>query len=144
MAAMNKLDKSIKRLGVTGGRDYENQFRVFTEINEFRKTHIGVTTIVTGDARGSDWCAREYAKTNKLKLDEKKADWSDMSDPCVKKINKHGGYYNALAGFKRNEVIAGSIDFLLCFWDGRSPGTRDMIDRATKKGVPVLVVKVTY
>lgn len=30
---------------------------------------------------------------------------------------------------------------LLAFWDGRSPGTRMMIDIARKKGLRVVVVK---
>lgn len=140
---MNKLDKKIVRLAVTGGREYYDQNRVFREINEFRKTHIGVTTIVTGDARGADASAREYARAMRLVLDEKKADWSDMSDPCVRKMGKTG-FYNALAGFKRNKIIARDADFLLCFWDQRSPGTKDMIQCAKDRGIGYNIIIVTY
>lgn len=138
------INKSVTRLGITGGREYTDKNRVYREIDEFRKTHPNITTIVVGDARGTDWAGREYAKEKRLKLDEKKADWSDMSEPCFKKKRADGSFYNALAGHKRNQVIVNNSDALLGFWNGKSTGTADCMKRGRDKKIEVKEVRVNY
>ena len=44
------------------------------------------------------------------------------------------------AGFRRNEQMAEFADALIAFWDGKSHGTKHMIDTATEKGMNVSVV----
>lgn len=41
-----------------------------------------------------------------------------------------GRGYKSLAGFARNDVMMRAAEEIFAFWDGTSPGTRDMIDRA--------------
>src|SRR5204862_464610 len=69
-------------------------------------------TVITGGARGVDSVAHEAAKGLKLKTRVFMAEWDK---------------YGKKAGYIRNERMARSGDFLLAIWDGRSPGTRNMI-----------------
>ena len=53
--------------------------------------------------------------------------------------------YGKVAGFKRNVEMAayvGGRGFLIAVWDGKSNGTRQMIDAASDYGLTVYVHKV--
>lgn len=43
------------------------------------------------------------------------------------------------AGFARNYTMAQNADALIALWDGKSPGTKHMIDLARKYGLKVYV-----
>lgn len=45
--------------------------------------------------------------------------------------------YSPHAGKARNSLIAGHIARLIAFWDGRSRGTADTIEKAQKMRIPV-------
>jgi len=59
-------------------------------------------------------------------------------------VECHIAYWNEhgkAAGFRRNAVMAKSgADLCIAFWDGRSTGTLDMINRAVKNTIPVEVI----
>jgi hypothetical protein len=44
------------------------------------------------------------------------------------------------AGFARNGLIAAQADLVVAFWDGKSRGTKDTIDKARKMRRPVEVM----
>ena len=81
-----------------------------------------VTEIVSGGAKGIDTCAREYANANGIKLTE--------FLPNYKR-------YGRGAPMKRNLEIIAYADFVLAFWDGKSRGTKYVIDNCKKQGVPI-------
>lgn len=85
------------------------------------------TEIVSGGAKGVDFCARQYAIENNLKLTEFLPDYK-----------KYGRY----APLKRNIQIINYADIVLAFWDGESRGTAFVIDNCRKLGVPVKVYMV--
>jgi hypothetical protein len=41
----------------------------------------------------------------------------------------------------RNDVMLAQADRVIAFWDGRSPGTKSVIDKARKRGLKVEVVR---
>lgn len=84
----------------------------------------GVTEIVSGGARGVDTSAREYALANGIKLTE-----------FLPEYEKYG----RSAPLKRNITIIKNADLVLAFWDGRSHGTKFVIDNCKKLGIPVKV-----
>jgi hypothetical protein len=45
------------------------------------------------------------------------------------------------AGGIRNTAMANYGTHLIAFWDGESPGTRDMIAKAKRAGLKVLVIR---
>lgn len=113
------------KLAVIGSRDFQLKNRLYFELDELRKK-IKIDEIVSGGARGADRFAKEYAEDRKIKYKEFPADWTDMSEPCIKKKGTNGEY-NALAGFKRNKEIAKYSDKYLAFLVNNSSGTSDCI-----------------
>lgn len=84
----------------------------------------GTTEIVSGGARGVDASAKEYALAHTVKLTEFLPEY---------------GKYGRGAPLKRNISIIEYADIVLAFWDGRSRGTKFVIDNCHKTGVPVRV-----
>ncbi len=85
-----------------------------------------VTEIVSGGARGIDACAREYARANGIKLTEFLPDYEkhQKSAPLI-----------------RNLQIIDYADLVLAFWDGKSKGTKFVIDNCKKRNKKVVVFK---
>lgn len=83
-----------------------------------------VTEIVSGGARGVDTCAREYAQTHGIRLTEFLPDYNR---------------YGRTAPLKRNLEIIAYAEMVLAFWDGKSRGTKYVIDNCKKQGVPIKV-----
>ena len=86
----------------------------------------GTTEIVSGGARGIDTCVREYALANGIRLTE-----------FLPQYEKYG----RAAPLKRNVQIVEYSDEVLAFWDGRSRGTRYVIEQCNRKNKKVTVIK---
>ena len=84
----------------------------------------GVTEIVSGGAQGIDTCAKNYALAHGLKLTEFLPEYSK---------------YGRGAPLRRNITIIEYADLVLAFWDGRSRGTKYVIDNCNKRNIPVVV-----
>lgn len=84
-----------------------------------------VTEIVSGGARGVDNLGEQYANSNDVNLKIFKADWSR---------------YGKAAGPIRNGQMADYADAAVIVWDGKSSGTKNMIEQMKKRGKPVHVV----
>ena len=80
--------------------------------------------IVSGGARGIDSCAAEYAKSHGPKLTEFKPDYDR---------------FGRGAPLKRNITIIEYADRVLAFWDGKSHGTKFVIEECKRRGIPVRV-----
>lgn len=85
-----------------------------------------ITAVVCGCARGIDRAGEEWALENDIQVDFYPADWAK---------------YGRKAGFVRNKEMALHSDSLVAVWDGRSKGTKHMIDLATEAGLEVFVWK---
>lgn len=82
------------------------------------------TEIVSGGAKGVDTSAREYAKSNGIKLTEFLPEYTR---------------FGRSAPLKRNITIIEYADIVLAFWDGKSRGTKFVIDNCRRLGVEVRV-----
>lgn len=107
------------KIAVTGSRN-------LTVDNLEKYLPKDVTEIVSGGARGIDTCAKEYAKANGIKLTE-----------FLPEYEKYG----RSAPLKRNLQIIDYADLVLAFWDGKSRGTKYVIEncKARNKKVRVFV-----
>jgi len=81
--------------------------------------------IISGGAKGADSLGKKFAQENKIEYLEFPADW-----------DKHG----KSAGFVRNQQIVDNCDMILAFWDGKSKGTKDTIDKARKAKKPTFII----
>lgn len=84
----------------------------------------GTIEIVSGGAVGVDTSAKEYARSNNLKLTE-----------FLPEYEKYG----RKAPLKRNIKIIEYADTVLAFWDGKSHGTAFVIRNCKSMNVPVTV-----
>ena len=82
-----------------------------------------VTALVSGGARGIDTCARDYARENGLKMIEYFPDYKK---------------YGRSAPLKRNILIIEEADQVLAFWDGKSRGTKFVIDKCKEMNKPII------
>lgn len=86
-----------------------------------------VTQIISGGAQGADFLGEQYARSNKIPLKIKKADW---------------GTHGKGAGMIRNIEMAKMADALIVLWDMKSKGTEHMIKIAKKLGLKIHLVEL--
>ena len=115
---------------VAGGRDFDDYDLLKSVIDHMTsklyQTHDIV--IVSGDARGADTLGKRYAHEHYnigIGLKVMKADWDK---------------YGKSAGYLRNQEMADYSTHLIAFWDGKSRGTKHMIDIATRQNLKCHVV----
>lgn len=121
------MTRPIAKIIVAGGRDFNDYQLLEYTINHMTsnliKTHT--ITIVSGGARGADSLGITYVERNA----------SEYIDLCIMNADwvKHG----KSAGYIRNQQMADIATHCIVFWDGKSKGTKHMIDTATKLNIPI-------
>jgi len=122
------MNKSVFRVIIAGGRDSADRDVLFTMADHYLSDKAAThdIVIVSGTARGADALGEIYASERGYAIRRFPADWER---------------YGRAAGHKRNAEMADNADALISFWDGKSRGTKNMIETATKKGLLVRVVK---
>ena len=115
------------RVIIAGGRDFDNYVLLKEKCDSIlsEKAKQCRIIIVSGAAKGADSLGEQYARENGYAIDSRPADW-----------NAHG----KSAGFIRNVQMANSADALIAFWDGKSHGTKHMIDAAINKELEVRTI----
>ena len=108
---------------IAGSRNF-NDYKKLCKICDHLLQNQANVEIVSGAARGADQLGEKYTKERGYKLTKFPANW-----------NKYG----KSAGPKRNEEMANYADVLIAFWDGKSRGTKNMIELANKRKLNVLI-----
>lgn len=112
---------------IAGSRGFSNYKLLKEKCNEYlrekRKEYNII--IISGGARGADTLGEKYAQDEGFSLEVFPANW-----------NKFG----KSAGFRRNEQMGEVADALIAFWDGKSHGTKHMIEIMENKKLLVRVV----
>ena len=80
--------------------------------------------ILSGAANGSDKLGVRYALENNFRVELFLPEWDK---------------YGKSAGPKRNKLMAQACDYVICFWDGESSGTRSMINYAKEYNKPLYI-----
>jgi len=113
---------------IFGSRDFNNYELLKEKCDAYlqnkKETHNII--IVSGHARGADTLGEQYAKEKGYELETYPADWDK---------------YGKKAGFLRNEYMGDISNAAIGFWDGKSHGTKHMIEYCKSKGLDVRVVK---
>ena len=129
------------KLIIAGTRTFDDYNLLKTKLNILLKNVDEEIVIVSGKASGADTLGEDYAKEKGYEILPFPAKWLDLSvTPCKIKYNKKGEPYNALAGFNRNEEMAKIADACVCFYDGKSRGTADMIELAKKYKLKLRII----
>ena len=112
------------RVIVAGGRDFTNYNGLVASLDHLLKNINDEIVVICGMARGADRLGEQYAKERGYKILYFPADW-DIDGKA--------------AGFIRNVKMAENADALVAFWDGKSVGTKHMIETAQNKGLAVRI-----
>ena len=103
--------------------------RGFTDRALLTQTLDGIADkkmIVSGGAKGADQMAEEYGRERGIEV--------KIFLPDYQK-HKQG------APIRRNELIVKEADLVIAFWDGKSKGTKNAIERAKASGKEVKVIR---
>ncbi|MCO6500258.1 MAG: DUF2493 domain-containing protein [Vicingus serpentipes] len=106
---------------IAGGRDFNDWGYLRRACMDTLKHAISTMeyeiVVISGKARGADTLGEKFAESQDMRVLSFPANWET-----------HG----KKAGFIRNEQMAEEGDMLIAFWDGKSKGTKHMIDLALK------------
>lgn len=86
--------------------------------------NFDITAVVSGTARGVDQLGEKFANDSSLQIHKFPAQWDE---------------YGKSAGYIRNKQMAEFSDALIAVWDGKSKGTKHMIDLAYKYNLKVYI-----
>lgn len=112
-------------LAIIGSRVFTNLPYAAAIAKPFIDIH-NIEEIVSGGAKGADHIAEQIAKSYKLRMTILKANWDK---------------YGRGAGMIRNNDIIDTCDIALVFWDGKSSGTRDSINKLAKAKKPFMLIR---
>lgn len=126
---MERISNDL-RIIIAGSREFDNYNLLESTISNFIKENTNNVEIVSGTARGADQLGEQFAIEYGYQIKRFPANWK---------------LYGKSAGPIRNremaEYASGGQGVLFAFWDGKSRGTKSMIDLAKKCGVEVHVVR---
>ena len=115
------------RVIIAGTRDFKDYelLKSYCDYMLSQKAQSGEEiTIISGGASGADTLGEKYAKERGYNLLQFPAQWET---------------YGRQAGPIRNREMAKNADALIALWDGKSRGTKNMIEEAKKRGLRVAV-----
>ncbi|MFD0762743.1 DUF2493 domain-containing protein [Lutibacter aestuarii] len=110
----------MMKLIIAGTRTFNDYKKLCTECDNILQDQNNIEIVSGAYYRGADKLGEQYAKERGYKIIRFPADW-----------NKYG----RAAGPKRNQQMANYADALIAFWDGKSRGTKNMIDLSKQLGL---------
>jgi hypothetical protein len=93
-------------------------------LNAINESGFDITEVVSGTAKGADTFGELYSEQNNIPLSNFIPQWKTLGKK---------------AGIVRNCDMGDYADALIAVWDGKSKGTKHMIETATNKGLKVYV-----
>ena len=111
---------------IGGSRDYNDYNNFTVQMNNIiSKLNTEDIIILSGHCLGVDALGEKYAVEKGYELKLFPADWTR---------------YGRAAGPVRNRTMAEIADLVIAFWDGKSKGTKYVIDNCKKKNKPLQVI----
>lgn len=122
---------------IAGSRDfYDYDYlektidNILIQLNIFVKD-FNYIEIVSGGANGADKLGEMYAQYRNFQIKKFLPNW-----------NKHGKSASPIRNKEMVDYINENNDKLcICFWDGISKGTKNMIDTSSKLDIPTYIIK---
>lgn len=111
------------RIIICGSRNIDNQEYCFSKLDEIIPKCENVE-IISGHAKGADRIGEEYARLHSLEVTIFPADWK-----------RNGKMAGPIRNRKMLLYAMEKDPLVIAFWDGSSPGTKNMIDMARASGV---------
>ena len=126
------------RIIVAGSRDFNDYQLLSDTLMKYLEDMDNTDTVdspsqvkfISGTARGADVLGEQFAYTWEYEVKRFPADWDALG--------KRAGY---VRNAEMAKYASEKTGVLFAFWDGKSKGTKHMIDLANKYGLEVHVVK---
>jgi hypothetical protein len=134
---------------LAGSRTIHRLSDVERAVELARAAGFDITEVVSGKAAGADTLGETWARKNGIPVKEFPADWENTGRKhAVIAYHKNKSAYDRAAGHYRNELMAEYAaetppGQLIAVRAGITYGTRDMIDRAKKRGLRIFIYDVT-
>lgn len=108
-----------------GDRNWDNEDRIREVLTAYKEAYNGDMIVVDGAAKGADYLGNKVAEELGIKTERFPAAWNQLG--------KRAG------PIRNQEMLDSGLSFVLAFHEDieSSKGTKDMIARARKRGVPV-------
>lgn len=119
-----RMGENHNNVIIAGSRTFDDYALLERILGEIFTAEGKPTLIICGEARGADSLGRRYAQERGIPVASFPADWKK---------------YGRSAGFRRNAEMLRVADCLIAFWDGKSVGTKHMIEISRKAGIRVHV-----
>lgn len=111
---------------IAGGRDFNDSELMHKAVSDFMKDlSIESFELVCGEAYGADSLGKALAEANDFVIHSFPADWKT---------------FGKSAGYRRNVAMGEFADRAIIFWDGKSKGTKHMIDIMNSKKKPYWII----
>ena len=110
---------------IAGSRTFTDYKKLCEVCDHILQDQTDIEIVSGAYYKGADKLGEQYAQERGYKITQFPADW--------KRFGK-------AAGPKRNEQMANYANALITFWDGKSKGTKHMLEVATKFGLNTIIV----
>lgn len=115
----------MRRFLIAGSRAFNNYYIMFRYLQMYLPKGV---VICNGGSNGADQMARVYAECNGHVYEPYVVDWQR----CGKN-----------ADHIRNIEMVKLVDHAILFWDGKSPGTTDVIECLKKRNINPVIIDIT-
>ena len=95
---------------VAGGRDFRDWDLLSATLDKEKDL---IDEVVCGEAKGADSLGKQWAEENNIPVKSFYPEWERLG---------------RAAGIIRNHLMGDYADYLIAFWDGKSRGTKNMIE----------------
>lgn len=124
MPKNSNISNTMPRLIIAGGRNFSDYQLVCETLKDWENVDC---VVVSGRATGADSLGEKWAIEHRKTIAPFPANW------------RPNGVYDNAAGYKRNAEMAVFSTHLCAFWDGKSKGTKHMINLAYEHDLVVHV-----
>jgi len=115
------------KLAIIGSREFKDIILVDSVVElELIPKFRNDLTIISGGAKGVDEYVAKLARRHGIQVIEHKPDFSKG--------------YDVAEYHKRNDKIIESADRVIAFWDGKSRGTKSVIDKCLQRKKHIQVI----
>lgn len=120
---------------IAGSRNIRDANEIAFAIKDAQKQWgKNITVVLSGAAAGVDSVAASLAKAAGIPVEDYPAPWNGINPETNRPHGKGAGMY-------RNKQMIAKADYVIAVWDGKSKGTKNLIDEAQRSGLPVYVHK---
>jgi hypothetical protein len=112
---------------IAGSRTFTDYKKLCEICDNILQDQTDVEIVSGAYYKGADLLGEQYAAEKGFRLTKFPADWKS---------------FGRAAGPKRNEQMANYADALIAFWDGKSKGTKHMIDLSKSSDLEIYIYQI--